>query len=379
MEKIQEKDKVNHKELEILIKRGYEVKQPLFIWGSTGIGKSESVRKVFKEIAKGNNRKFAEWTDFSEKEKEEFLNGNDKLKEYLILVDERIALKDSTDNKGIPRLNADYLKWIKTLIMNLATKEDAMIVFFKDEMNLAPPMVQAAEYQIILDRALDDLSFAENVYVLAAGNTASDQACIFEMSAPLKNRFIHATLRTPSAEEWIEDWAFNNQINEMIIAFLKFKPSYIFKFDEKMKDNSFPTPRMWKITSDLIAGVKNLEEVELLVKSSVGLAASIEFMAFLRLSKKIDIDEIIKNPKKVEEITAVDMKYSLMGGLVEKFRYKKDLLGDIVDICLYLQPAEFSIFLLRLLKSANTDYFLKNMSKTKAWPTINKSYGKFIL
>ena len=60
---------IDHNELNIIAKKSFEIKQPLMIWGRTGIGKSMAVKKIFKEVAGENKRVFKEWCMISEVEK----------------------------------------------------------------------------------------------------------------------------------------------------------------------------------------------------------------------------------------------------------------------------------------------------------------------
>ena len=57
--------KINHKELKEFIKIAYETKTPLFIWGTTGIGKSDSVKNQAKDLAKEQGLEFSD-TDYED-------------------------------------------------------------------------------------------------------------------------------------------------------------------------------------------------------------------------------------------------------------------------------------------------------------------------
>ena len=72
----------------------------------------------------------------------------------------------------------------------MASKYDT-IVLFLDEMNSAAPSVQAAAYQLILNRKVGTYKLPDNVMIVAAGNREADKGVTYRMPAPLANRFIH--------------------------------------------------------------------------------------------------------------------------------------------------------------------------------------------
>lgn len=369
---------VNHTELKTQILRCNEVKRPLFIWGPVGIGKSQMAKEVFKGVAKEKNREFIEWAKADDEKKNDIEANPQK---YLVFVDDRVALKDSTDNKGVPKIfdSEIYLKWIKTMVMNISSKKNSMVIWFKDELNLAPPMVQAAEYQIILDRALDDLSFAENTFVFAAGNRQEDRANVFELSDPLKNRMTHITLSCPSIDKWT-DWALKNKIDSRIVGFLKFKRDFLFKNDVKAKSNAFATPRSWEIASDMISGIKDEAQIEMFLASAVGDGIASEFISWWRLSANVDIDALLKEPNKINEITQLDIKYVAIVGIVEKYKFNKDnVINPALDICLHLERnPELGALLIRMLKEQDIKYFMLNAHKYKDYDKLIAGYNKYM-
>jgi MoxR-like ATPase len=94
-------------------------KQPVFIWGGPGIGKSAVVRKLAADLA-------------------------------LPLQDIRALLLDPVDLRGLPYLSEGRSKWAPP---DFLPKDGAGILFL-DELNAAPAMVQASCYQLVLDRKL---------------------------------------------------------------------------------------------------------------------------------------------------------------------------------------------------------------------------------
>jgi len=231
-------------------------------------------------------------------------------------------------------------------------------------------------YQLILDRRLGDYKLPKGWVIVSAGNRMEDKCNVFDMSSALCNRFIHATLDIPSVEKW-SDWAIKNEVDSQIISFLNFKSDSLYKIGDKNKDKAFPTPRSWAFCSRLIKGRNNMKVVEQLVSSSVGEGTAKEFIAFLRLQTKIDLDKIFKEPKQVEKITEVDLRYVLIGTIAEKYRADKKLFEKILPLCDYLQ-AEYSILLLRFLKNTDETHFRKSITSSKKGTELLKSYADIL-
>ena len=126
------------------IKHALIKQRPIFLWGPPGIGKSDIVRQVSNSLNKSH------------------------------LIDIRLSLWDPTDIKGMPYYasNDNTMKWAPPV--ELPTQEFAdqydNIVLFLDEMNSAAPAVQAAAYQLILNRRVGTYKLPDNVMIVAAGN-----------------------------------------------------------------------------------------------------------------------------------------------------------------------------------------------------------------
>lgn len=351
------KIEVDIKKLQKLIKTYVLKQRPIFVHGAPGIGKSQSVRQVAEDIAKEKGLKYSE----------------DNIgREWYSVMDLRISQLDPSDLKGIPFPDGDRSRW---LVPSWLPSEGQGILFL-DELNLAPPSIQSAAYQLILDRRLGDYRVPDGWSIVAAGNRASDKANVFPMSAPLKNRFSHATLMVPSVDDW-SDWALENGLKTDIVAFLQFKPSFLFKMDAKGNADAFPTPRSWEVASAMTHGMNKTDEEFDLVATCVGEGVAHEYRGFLDLKRKVKLDEILKNPKKIKTLDSVGLKYSAISGLAEKYRGDKKLLDPVLNVVEELDP-EFGIFLLRLLRSVRKD-FQADLMKSKVWDRLYKNYGKYLL
>ena len=87
-------------------------------------------------------------------------------------------------------------------------------------MNSAAPSVQAAAYQLILNRKVGTYTLPDNVLIVAAGNREADKGVVYRMPAPLANRFIHLEMK-PEFDDWLE-WAVNHNIHKDVVGYLTF-------------------------------------------------------------------------------------------------------------------------------------------------------------
>ena len=267
------------------ISHAFSVGRPLFIWGPPGIGKSE----LIADIARQNNAK---------------------------LIDIRLSLWDPTDIKGLPYFNPDLKQMCWAPPFELPSEEDAteysQVVLFLDEMNSAAPAVQAAAYQLILNRRVGTYHLPDNVVIAAAGNRESDRGVTYKMPAPLANRFVHIEMKT-DFDEWFK-WAIGNRINSEVVGYLSCNKRDLFDFDPKGSGRAFATPRTWAFVSQLLddnIGEKTLTD---LVSGTVGEGLALKFMAHRKHSKGMPTpEEVLEGKvKKLKGNVEISALYSLL-------------------------------------------------------------------
>jgi hypothetical protein len=243
---------------------------PLHIWGACGVGKSQIVAQVASDL---------QWQ----------------------LLDVRAVQLDPVDLRGLPRIAADQAEWVPPKFLPTSGKG----ILFLDELTSAPQMTQAGCYQLVLDRKLGEYRLPDGWVVIAAGNPASERGVHFSMPRPLRNRFVHLDLE-PDFEDWSK-WALKAGIRPEIIAFLRFKPTLLHDSDATSDMNAWPTPRSWEMASCVLTGfaarqnggfLTGTSEIEAqLLEGTIGQAATIELVAFLRLFRQLpSIPEILLNP-----------------------------------------------------------------------------------
>ena len=315
--------KINHDQLRELIKIAYNKKLPLFIWGAPGIGKSYTNRESANEIARDLKLEYSE--DIQDINKEN----------KFMLLDIRVSQLDPSDLLGLPDLDREKgeTRWLHP---NWLPKKGQGIIFF-DELNLAPPSIQASAYQLILDRRLGDYVLPDGYIIVGAGNRLEDKAHTFDMAVPLKNRFIHIELDVPFPEQgniksgWLK-WASEHNIDTRILTYIAYLPSELYKFEESSKSPAFPTPRSWEYASKLINGVKDKKLIRMLVSSAVGDASASKFVEFIEIMENINLDEIMENPEKAGEIESIEQKFALLSLIIETYKSKPEKLDAILEI-----------------------------------------------
>ena len=204
--------------------RAFKIKRPVFLWGPPGIGKSEVVQSI-----------------------------TDELGGYMI--DMRLAQMDPTDIRGIPYYNKNLNRMSWSPAEDLPDEEFAskypIVVLFLDEMNSAATAVQAAAYQLILNRRQGKYRLPDNVVMVAAGNRESDKGVTYRMPTPLRNRFLHLEMRADFTA-W-HAWAVDRGIHPDVVGYLSFAKQDLFDFDSKSASNAFPTPRSWTFVSEILS------------------------------------------------------------------------------------------------------------------------------
>ncbi|MGF1992241.1 MAG: ATP-binding protein [Nostoc sp. ZfuVER08] len=211
------------------------------IWGSAGIGKSSIVKQIAQEYE-------IEFTDV------------------------RLSQLAPTDLRGLPVAENEISKWYPPEFLPRSGKG----ILFLDELNMAPPAMQGVAQQLILDRKVGSYVVPSDWFIWAAGNRKEDRAAVFDMPAPLANRFLH--LEVQADFDSFKAYALEKGIHEQIIAFISFRPTLLHKIDPQQP--AWPSPRSWEMASAL-------HQAELDITPAVGVATASEFQAFTDLYKTL--------------------------------------------------------------------------------------------
>ncbi|MEH1934602.1 MAG: MoxR family ATPase [Nostoc sp.] len=225
--------------LDNLIRKNLQIST--MIWGPPGIGKSSIVGQIAQEYD-------------------------------LDFVDVRLSQLAPTDLRGLPVAEDGISKWYPPEFLPRGGKG----ILFLDELNMAPPAMQGVAQQLILDRKVGSYVVPSGWFVWAAGNRKEDRAAVFDMPAPLANRFLH--LEAQADFDSFKAYALETGVHEQIIAFLSFRPTLLHKIDPQQP--AWPSPRSWEMASAL-------HHAELDITPAVGVSTATEFHAFIQLYKTL--------------------------------------------------------------------------------------------
>ena len=329
-------------------------KRPVFLWGPPGIGKSDIVQQI----------------------------GSDTERE---VIDVRLALWEPTDIKGIPYFdsNAGTMTWAPPA--ELPTDPKSTAILFLDELNSAPPAVQAAAYQLILNRKVGTYVLPKGVDIVAAGNRDGDKGVTYRMPAPLANRFVHLEMKV-DFEDW-QDWATLNGIHPEVVGYVGFAKQDLYDYDPKSPSKSFATPRSWSFVSDLVSDDEiDTESLTNLVSGAIGDGLAVKFMAHRKIASKLPKpDEILDGKVKNLEISEISAMYSLTVGLCYELKERADKKvkdwDKMADRFFNYMMKNFPTELVVMgAKTALTNYDLPlDASKMDSFDEFHKRFGKYVM
>ena len=218
-------------------------------------------------------------------------------------------------NRRFPLAGMDEIPSRKVMIKGVEklVPYDGWLILF-DEIPSCTPSMQAAAYQIILDRMVGEYPLHDNVWMMAAGNRESDKAVAYPMSTALKSRMIHFPVDIP-AKDW-RDWACTKGFNHQITSYLAYKPEHLTKFDPSVVDLTFGCGRTWEFVNEILndcGGVIDAE-AEMMIKGAVGVGVGNEFIGYMTLYSQLpSIDDIIKDPANTPIPDELGSQYALSG------------------------------------------------------------------
>ena len=325
------------------------------LWGAPGVGKSDSIRQIAGEIEHKTHKK-------------------------VFITDVRLNLFNPIDLRGIPVANEDktLAVWLKPKIFDMNPSEEVVNILFLDEISAAPQTVQAAAYQITLDRMIGEHSLPENCIVIAAGNRTTDRSVAYRMPNALANRLRHIEV-VCDFESWSK-WAIQHHVHPLVLGYLSYDNSKLYQEEVDMDQVAFPTPRSWMFVSNILNLMcqwtegASVEDQYSRIAGCVGTAVALEFIAYCNIHKDLPAVADIFAGKRIAYPATMDALYALIQSMITYVKTKESVEGvkgisdiELENACRYAQkfPADYKACYYKELSDIGS--IVKKLSKSPSF------------
>jgi hypothetical protein len=312
--------------LKSIISKG--VKCPVVVKGDAGIGKSQVIQKVGRELG-------------------------------MEVIDLRLAQMEPGDLIGLPRTDPETHKtvWYAPEWWP-AESANGTIIFF-DELNRAPVDVRQAVFQVLTEYKMHTHVLPPKCFLVAAINPDDGGKMNYQVEQfdpAMINRMCFITME-PDVQQWI-NWATPQGLHEMVIKFIAVNGAMLYSGSET---GPFPSPRSWHKLSDLMnAGAIPPASQSEVITGLIGDKPAIAFIRFLDKSYKKPVSgkEVLESFPKFKEKVKVQRNdenfvtiSELVGLLGDGAKLKKDQLVNVTDFALSLKQEEKMALLKKLPNS----------------------------
>lgn len=308
-------------------------KEPVLIKGAPGIGKTDIVIQVAKELN----------TD---------------------LIISHPVVSDPTDYKGLPFPNKEGTEahFLPFGDLNRLISADRPTVFFLDDIGQAQPSVQASLMQLVLTRQINGHKVSDHVVFIAATNRREDKAGVSGILEPLKSRFASIVELVPVTDDWIE-WAAANDMPTTLTSFIRYRPELLHKFEATKEIENSPSPRTIAAVGRLTNKKLPVELQREVFAGAAGEGFAIEYLAFVKLMSTLKYaEDILKNPETAEIPQELSNLYATLASLILKTNEK-----NVDHVYKFIQrlDMELQVYFFKDLSSRNPK--VKNTNTLKEW------------
>ncbi len=292
---------------------------PVLLWGRPGVGKSSFIEGL----------------------------ASDQLRVTTLIA----SIHDPTDFSGLPVLESGSVRYaIPEWVKKFPDDEDGIL--FLDELSTAPPSVQAALLRVVFERQVGFHRLPDRVRIVAAANPPDLMIGGWELSPPLRNRFVHLNWAIPEplyirslTEGWakgelpkIDPYAHRQRLptwKVKIAGFLRLSGTALHS-DPEENAYGFASPRTWDFAAALLAGCDVLgyrpgsddptaQTVLLeLIAGCLGEATALPFLEYLNRLRIPDPEDVLSGQQSVDLSELDDSElyvlfYSLNNRLLAQF------------------------------------------------------------
>ena len=339
-----------------------EIGIPVLLWGDPGVGKSSYIESLQTE------------------------------KRLVITI--VASIHDPTDFSGLPVFDNGQVKYaIPEWVKKFDEYEEGIL--FLDELSTAPPAVQAALLRVVLERKVGFHKLPDHVKIIAAANPPDLIVGGWELSPPLRNRFIHLnwdiepnTYIDSLHNGWgiaelpkIDQESYKNLLPKWKVrigAFIKLSPESL-KGSPETDDYGFASPRTWDFAACILTtcellgysltnDIKGRTICQDLITGCLGTSIAMTFFSFLRNMKLPDPEDLLSG--KVQ-INLSDLDESEIYILLDSLN--REILKNTEKECLFDYTIVYLEIIVTLVNSRKRDLVfipLKEISQAQLWVKV---------
>jgi len=268
-----------------------KLKRSIMVLGPTGVGKSEVIHQIAS------------------------LYG-------MRIIDVRLLLWSLTDLKGIPYPDSTntYTKWLINDVLPRSDRDGDSGILLLEELNAAPRTVQAAAYQLTLDRRIGDYILPDGWHIVATGNREQDNGIYTAPPAPLADRFEILEVDVDFGA-W-RDYAIKIGYAPEIIGYLSANHKALYTYNpENSTEMHFATPRSWTAVSDLLALELPDDILRIKIAGNIGTTETASFLKYTNNIRLLPEIEVVLNGGYADEYSSsylapLDAYYLLVQNLI---------------------------------------------------------------
>ena len=281
-----------------------------FILGAPGGGKSACARDIVRDLGIEN------------------------------VVEFTASLRDPVDVLGTPNNDGEYTRWVPPEEFYKLRAGQGRCALILEELSDASIPMQNALCGVIYDRRAGNLGLSDELFLIATGNRTEDKSGANRITSKLANRTRRFDFNE-NLDDWTE-WALDNNIDPVLIQFLRFRPGLLSDFDPNRFAN--PTPRAWERVSCIPESLPDSLFFDN-VAGEVGEGAAAEYTGFRKIYMSLpDIDSILLDPDRAQVPTDPATLYALSGALARKST--KDNFDRVTRYLSRLEP-EFNVMTMK--------------------------------
>ena len=267
---------------------------PVIVIGKSGIGKTESMAELARELGIG-------------------------FKEL------RLSHYQESDLVGLPYIEDGKTKHAETDLLP-DTNDKGQGILLLDEVTSSQKSMRSAVYQLMdSSRKLGQYRLPERWLIVACGNGPEDGGYFRGIEPALMSR--GRCMRVEEDLDAWKNWAINKGVHPVVVAFLSFMPDNLHVMDLERPNDMIACPRNWvKLSTQLInmekiAGgiITDEDDLEFSSCSCVGERCGPNFVSFYKYNKQvINASDILDGKVKVDNASGMDTEvmYILVQNLV---------------------------------------------------------------